>query len=145
MIRRPPRSTLFPYTTLFRSMPSKYINKTINIDNIIPPYAEPTSQIGMEGVRQEEIEDQLAKYFYSNKTFKYGSIMRMICTNPYIAKNFNLNEDEDKKYIEMLFKTDLKLIAEKKLYPTELFGVFQKRTDIIDIPNTKKFEQENVN
>src|SRR3712207_7032527 len=23
MIRRPPRSTLFPYTTLFRSMPSK--------------------------------------------------------------------------------------------------------------------------
>src|SRR5258705_8935734 len=26
MIRRPPRSTLFPYTTLFRSMPSPVIN-----------------------------------------------------------------------------------------------------------------------
>src|SRR3712207_7910353 len=25
MIRRPPRSTLFPYTTLFRSMPSQFI------------------------------------------------------------------------------------------------------------------------
>src|SRR2546425_4789905 len=24
MIRRPPRSTLFPYTTLFRSLPEKY-------------------------------------------------------------------------------------------------------------------------
>src|SRR2546425_4960468 len=24
MIRRPPRSTLFPYTTLFRSMPTEY-------------------------------------------------------------------------------------------------------------------------
>src|SRR3712207_8603605 len=24
MIRRPPRSTLFPYTTLFRSIPSRY-------------------------------------------------------------------------------------------------------------------------
>src|SRR3712207_7951852 len=30
MIRRPPRSTLFPYTTLFRSIPEKvYIVKTI--------------------------------------------------------------------------------------------------------------------
>src|SRR3712207_8284367 len=26
MIRRPPRSTLFPYTTLFRSIPSKYLD-----------------------------------------------------------------------------------------------------------------------
>src|SRR2546426_5527469 len=25
MIRRPPRSTLFPYTTLFRSMPPQYL------------------------------------------------------------------------------------------------------------------------
>src|SRR3712207_7007377 len=29
MIRRPPRSTLFPYTTLFRSKPSKY-----NVDDV---------------------------------------------------------------------------------------------------------------
>src|SRR2546422_8795631 len=26
MIRRPPRSTLFPYTTLFRSFPGKHLN-----------------------------------------------------------------------------------------------------------------------
>src|SRR2546427_5610620 len=26
MIRRPPRSTLFPYTTLFRSIPEKYLD-----------------------------------------------------------------------------------------------------------------------
>src|SRR3989442_3667268 len=26
MIRRPPRSTLFPYTTLFRSLPSEFLN-----------------------------------------------------------------------------------------------------------------------
>src|SRR2546422_9908464 len=31
MIRRPPRSTLFPYTTLFRSVP---LQKTIAVDNI---------------------------------------------------------------------------------------------------------------
>src|SRR3712207_6923081 len=27
MIRRPPRSTLFPYTTLFRSLPTYYVSK----------------------------------------------------------------------------------------------------------------------
>src|SRR2546422_9362745 len=29
MIRRPPRSTLFPYTTLFRSMPRTDLNVTV--------------------------------------------------------------------------------------------------------------------
>src|SRR5437763_8402892 len=29
MIRRPPRSTLFPYTTLFRSRPSGFIGKPV--------------------------------------------------------------------------------------------------------------------
>src|SRR3712207_7286639 len=29
MIRRPPRSTLFPYTTLFRSLRSPFLNRTI--------------------------------------------------------------------------------------------------------------------
>src|SRR2546430_17730682 len=37
MIRRPPRSTLFPYTTLFRSMAvgfyvAKYVNKKSDMD-----------------------------------------------------------------------------------------------------------------
>src|SRR5256885_13561814 len=33
MIRRPPRSTLFPYTTLFRSLAMKYIptDDTVNV------------------------------------------------------------------------------------------------------------------
>src|SRR5258708_31666811 len=36
MIRRPPRSTLFPYTTLFRSPPSPKLNK-------IAPHQRPTA------------------------------------------------------------------------------------------------------
>src|SRR5688572_32807911 len=32
MIRRPPRSTLFPYTTLFRSYVAKYVNKKSDMD-----------------------------------------------------------------------------------------------------------------
>jgi len=38
MIRRPPRSTLFPYTTLFRSIPFSYTNPYSNIgDAVVPP------------------------------------------------------------------------------------------------------------
>src|SRR3712207_9155160 len=33
MIRRPPRSTLFPYTTLFRSMPKVGQVSVVNTDN----------------------------------------------------------------------------------------------------------------
>src|SRR5438270_2580294 len=35
MIRRPPRSTLFPYTTLFRS---RYVERAFNQNAIIPGY-----------------------------------------------------------------------------------------------------------
>src|SRR3712207_7053687 len=31
MIRRPPRSTLFPYTTLFRSQVTKQLHKLVNV------------------------------------------------------------------------------------------------------------------
>ena len=34
MIRRPPRSTLFPYTTLFRSIVIKISDKGVGIENI---------------------------------------------------------------------------------------------------------------
>src|SRR3989442_11630905 len=33
MIRRPPRSTLFPYTTLFRSVNGKIINQMVALKN----------------------------------------------------------------------------------------------------------------
>src|SRR2546429_4456992 len=36
MIRRPPRSTLFPYTTLFRSKLTRYDRRTSQAQNILP-------------------------------------------------------------------------------------------------------------
>src|SRR5258708_21135702 len=36
MIRRPPRSTLFPYTTLFRSVSAKFSGK-VTLSDITPP------------------------------------------------------------------------------------------------------------
>src|SRR5260370_26871393 len=40
MIRRPPRSTLFPYTTLFRSLCGA-VGPGVDIDTLPPPLAAP--------------------------------------------------------------------------------------------------------
>src|SRR2546430_4399252 len=42
MIRRPPRSTLFPYTTLFRSYTCQYCGshaRDLTIDHVVPRWA----------------------------------------------------------------------------------------------------------
>src|SRR3989449_8921356 len=49
MIRRPPRSTLFPYTTLFRSIPVGDIHG-VAISNVVPPV-------------QQTLEGMCEKYF----------------------------------------------------------------------------------
>src|SRR3712207_2030076 len=52
MIRRPPRSTLFPYTTLFRSKPSKY-----NVDDV----ALGVCKTGAEGAGVTEVRTSLSE------------------------------------------------------------------------------------
>src|SRR5258705_8648061 len=36
MIRRPPRSTLFPYTTLFRSVPAEGAENVFRVESAVP-------------------------------------------------------------------------------------------------------------
>src|SRR5256885_12540695 len=57
MIRRPPRSTLFPYTTLFRSPPGKY---TISIE-ATKGFAKYDSQVevNLSKTRSEEHTSEL--------------------------------------------------------------------------------------
>src|ERR1043165_919061 len=56
MIRRPPRSTLFPYTTLFRSQ--KRIISSLSATEL--KYTNPASQIGsVDDVRSEEHTSEL--------------------------------------------------------------------------------------
>src|SRR3989442_6458369 len=45
MIRRPPRSTLFPYTTLFRSQLAKTVSATIVDDDVGGPYTIPPRDV----------------------------------------------------------------------------------------------------
>src|SRR3712207_8577014 len=50
MIRRPPRSTLFPYTTLFRSLPfSDEISFVRRVNRLVPDEAQETLQGGPAG------------------------------------------------------------------------------------------------
>src|SRR3712207_8445779 len=50
MIRRPPRSTLFPYTTLFRSMGGAQIDRYGNVNtSVIGPYDRPKVRLPGSG------------------------------------------------------------------------------------------------
>src|SRR2546423_6431493 len=59
MIRRPPRSTLFPYTTLFRSLPNAYLSVTA-VDS------HPGSRLAAGGqtARSEEHTSELQSLAY---------------------------------------------------------------------------------
>src|SRR2546430_12558723 len=60
MIRRPPRSTLFPYTTLFRSMASERIsNPKSQIPNPESRIPNPESRIPNPESRSEEHTSEL--------------------------------------------------------------------------------------
>src|SRR3712207_6959270 len=60
MIRRPPRSTLFPYTTLFRSVAEKEKTMTDRDQNRVAPTPEGTQSqwLGMSQTLAEQIQRQ---------------------------------------------------------------------------------------
>src|SRR2546422_6113775 len=53
MIRRPPRSTLFPYTTLFRSHPSKIVSIGETIEAVVLKVDETEEKVSL-GMKQTE-------------------------------------------------------------------------------------------
>src|SRR2546421_3516827 len=65
MIRRPPRSTLFPYTTLFRSGAARGVEQRRRVAHaerhgvLGREAAEPLAREGREGVRSEEHTSEL--------------------------------------------------------------------------------------
>src|SRR2546422_7132120 len=56
MIRRPPRSTLFPYTTLFRSSPARYFKHLVSAWLTKP---HPTSALGRSEEHTSELQSRL--------------------------------------------------------------------------------------
>src|SRR3989475_9071693 len=66
MIRRPPRSTLFPYTTLFRSQRGKYLKEEVDAEDIAEIVAKwtgiPVSKmLESERERLTRLEAELAR------------------------------------------------------------------------------------
>src|SRR5438034_8786100 len=53
MIRRPPRSTLFPYTTLFRSPPTGAVSLDGQTARFTRPGLVEEYSVSMDGVRQD--------------------------------------------------------------------------------------------
>src|SRR2546430_8463588 len=66
MIRRPPRSTLFPYTTLFRSIPglaelqSRYVAKVFSGACRLPGPAERSATIDRKSTRLNSSHSQIS-------------------------------------------------------------------------------------
>lgn len=112
---------------LVNKMPSKYRPGVSDARTIIPSYRRISIQIGMEGIRQEQIERLILKCFSPIKMFKYGSFMRLICTDPVVGPSLNPDVEEDRKYLEYLSNLDVKQVKEGNLRPTELFAVFEKK------------------
>src|SRR2546426_5836020 len=59
MIRRPPRSTLFPYTTLFRSLLRKVRPKVIRTEKENEAYTEILYDLDRRSARSEEHTSEL--------------------------------------------------------------------------------------
>src|SRR2546426_5920844 len=67
MIRRPPRSTLFPYTTLFRSEPMRQIHEHRGVGQVVPHYRPVDvgetrgdgGEVGIDDERSEEHTSEL--------------------------------------------------------------------------------------
>src|SRR2546425_2142873 len=63
MIRRPPRSTLFPYTTLFRSLSLRgFWTLARRVNRVLP--ADPRVGFHIEGERSEEHTSELQSLAY---------------------------------------------------------------------------------
>src|SRR2546429_6069954 len=61
MIRRPPRSTLFPYTTLFRSAPADPSGFRLDVETGDPPFkSRPRRRIAFQHARVVSRNDMFA-------------------------------------------------------------------------------------
>src|SRR3712207_8587798 len=79
MIRRPPRSTLFPYTTLFRSeQPVTDAQGMPNIDQTLPECKTENEPAGCVD-DQDEAADDIAAYRSEEHTSELQSRQYLVC------------------------------------------------------------------
>src|SRR3712207_8006415 len=86
MIRRPPRSTLFPYTTLFRSLQVRLARAPDPEDEEVPLRARPGRSAGIARARRRRrrrrhggLERQLRKLRSEEHTSELQSRQYLVC------------------------------------------------------------------
>ena len=86
MIRRPPRSTLFPYTTLFRSDMDEDISTGADIMDYILQYRAVLDQLDLT-LNDEEIQDQ----------FPLWDFLKVNDSDRKFTEELKLHEQRDRK------------------------------------------------
>src|SRR6266851_7307209 len=90
MIRRPPRSTLFPYTTLFRSQPKRRARAAWSA-RLSPPYPWRRWRSSALRLRSEEHTSELQSH--------HDLVCRLLLEKKKKKKNKNQNKKKNKKTI----------------------------------------------
>src|SRR2546430_16683090 len=97
MIRRPPRSTLFPYTTLFRSMGVKFahaLGAHVVVFSTSPNKKEDALRLGADEVVISRNADEMQKHAGS-----FDFILDTVSANHDIGAYINLLRREDRKSV----------------------------------------------
>src|SRR3712207_8107218 len=85
MIRRPPRSTLFPYTTLFRSSDGYYVDRVVNQRSQAPSTGEPVYadlkfvKPNSKAIQDGRVESDYAEVRSEEHTSELQSRQYLVC------------------------------------------------------------------
>src|SRR5947209_12768418 len=102
MIRRPPRSTLFPYTTLFRSVPDTKIPRQADTDGMWAWTSAPDGAVKLEVYRSEEHTSELQSRQYL--------VCRLLLEKK--KKKKKINKRNDKKHI-IYWRVDITIVRNR--------------------------------
>src|SRR5438309_8000716 len=87
MIRRPPRSTLFPYTTLFRSL--YVLGHAHNGADSGQPVSRSSTAHGFAGWAEEDLRDRRSEEHTSELQSQFHLVCRLLLEKKKIAESKN--------------------------------------------------------
>src|SRR5687767_15336854 len=90
MMPRPPTSTLFPYTTLFRSLRSRMVTERVDPDAKPPDRAEALRTILKEAAAKLQTNPRDEKLRSEEHTSELQSLAYLVCRLLLEKKNYSL-------------------------------------------------------
>src|SRR2546427_5436983 len=97
MIRRPPRSTLFPYTTLFRS-----VFPSVNFRSIIQSHGEEFGGFRRPVIVSLQFEVHARSEEHTSELQSQSNLVCRLLLEKKKKKNKNLNKENEKNNTHML-------------------------------------------